>query len=344
MPARASSLAKPTASSTMEKRSSVTGKPRPPSIDGKPMPRPPSATSQTSPKPSTTPRQTNARPQSIAMAPPARPTFNTFQQHYSPAKSALPKPPIPSTRSSKTAALPAAPVAEEPDLETLKQQVELLQLSLLHQSACQTSIQFASSAERKLSAKQARLKKDCEALRELEGHQLRTVHLATLDAWCPDTALLVEHLHVLSKLYAELTSLTDSGRYTNLVGSFERWMDEATAALTGQSAAFIEALPQDWHKVHTSLALRCRALQRDLSTLPPAPSGTHSSAAGSPLGILLETCGRMLDGMLKELELMSKLEREILRREKLRVDEEVEALTLDVGASEEWVPAWQRVA
>ncbi|KAK3072755.1 hypothetical protein LTR53_006248, partial [Teratosphaeriaceae sp. CCFEE 6253] len=341
-PTPTSSTAK-MASSIPGKRASV-ARARPSSVDSAAKVRPPSVVAPGSPASSTTTRQSGSRPQSIFLAPQSRPSFSTYQQHYSPAKMALPKPPIPSARHSKPTVM-AEDVA--PSFEVAKQQAELLSLSLLHESSMRTAQEYDASARRKLGKKQARLRKEYEALREIEEHQHRTASLAALEAWCPDTALLAENLQTASRVYTELAALSeDAGRYAQLAALFESWIDGAKASSAqSDGPGFVEALPQDWHKAHTSLALRLRALQRDLGLLPPAPIGGTAQASG--LHVLLETCDSLLAGMLKELELMSKLERGVLQQEKERVDDEVTRLILGSatrGTAEQWVPAWQSVA
>ncbi|KAK5126696.1 hypothetical protein LTR85_009630 [Meristemomyces frigidus] len=329
-----------TATSVADKRTSV-GKPRPrpPSIDSSLRTHAPSAPSPASPASSTTSRRSITRKQ---MLPPARPTFATYQQHYSPAKSALPKPPLPLTRPARSAT-----VTEE-DLpmtfEINKQQIELLQLSLLHQASTKTMREYEASAKRKLGRKQAKLRKDYECIRAIEMEQQRVANLTALDVWCHEPALLAEHLQILSKVYAEVSALAEEGsRYAHLVARFEVWVHGAESA--ANRSGFVEALPPEWHKAHTSIALRSRSLQRDFEMLPPAP---QSEERPSSLEMLISSCKELLDGMLKELELMSKLEKGILEREKKRVEEEVAALTnsaaLTASSKKQWVPAWQSVA
>ncbi|KAK3619132.1 hypothetical protein LTR56_017610 [Elasticomyces elasticus] len=335
-----------TTTSTSEKRSSIV-KTRPPSIDSLAKARPPSVTSPASPARSTTSRHsTSSRPLSQVLSQPSRPSFSTYQQHYSPAKSALPKPPVPAARNSK----PPAVVTEDdtaPSFEVQKQQNELLALSLLHQAALRTKQEYDASAHRKLGRKQALLRKDYEALHALEDEQSRLASLVALDSWCSDATLLAENLQTASRGYTELTTLSENGgRYQQLVSTFEKWIDIAEGSSERQNGGrvFVEALPHDWHKAHTSLALRLRTLQRELGLLPPAPPRSDHSEDDSALKVLLDSCETLLAGMLKELELMSKLERGILQREKERVDDEVKKLTIDDTKTTQWVPAWQSVA
>ncbi|KAH0374016.1 hypothetical protein KCU65_g68, partial [Aureobasidium melanogenum] len=78
----------------------------------------------------------------------SRPAFNTLQQHYSPAKTTLPKPPVPSSRAAPSAGEKA--VQSGAVFETTKLQSELLYLSLLHESAEPNFRSYETSARKAL--------------------------------------------------------------------------------------------------------------------------------------------------------------------------------------------------
>ena len=173
----------------------------------------------------------------------------------------------------------------------------------------------------------------------------------------------------MGRIYSELTALLErTGRFGRLVAEFEVWVRGAEAAAAGRGRGSgggedwdavgcedVEALPREWRKMHTSLALRLRGLQRELGGLPPAPSsggggGEGSGGEASALGRLLGGCGELVGGMLRELEVMGRLERGVLEREERRVEEGVRGLLgvggegLEVSGGKGWVPAWQSVA
>ncbi|KAF2771031.1 hypothetical protein EJ03DRAFT_325829 [Teratosphaeria nubilosa] len=330
-----------TAPGTTNKRGSIVGSRLAPSdgpqVTGRASSSASNVTTPTSPKkPHQAQAQANRRSQ---MLPPPRPAFNTFQQHYSPAKSGLPKPPIPNGKSIKA---PALVTTEETPMsfEASKQQIELLQLSLLHQSGLKTLREYESSAQHKLSKKQSKLRKEFEAIRELEMEQQHIANLTSLDTWCPDSALLAENLQILSKVHTELSALTEpESRYANLVSMFEAWTQQTEVE---SMPIFLDSLPPDWHKSHTSLALRLRALQRDVELLPPPPPAEASSSPSS-VAVLLLSSRQLLDNMLRELEMMTKLEKELLEREKTRIEEEIDAIDYESVVSSDWTPAWRSV-
>ncbi|KAK5136273.1 hypothetical protein LTR08_003880 [Meristemomyces frigidus] len=320
------------------KRPSVS-RPRPPSIDTSLRTHAPSAPSPASPASSTTSRQSMTKGH---MLPPPRPSFSTHQQHYSPAKSALPKPPLPSTRAARSSVVPVTETEAPVSFEESKQQIELLQLSLLHQASFKTLQDYEASAKRKLSKKQTKLRKECDAIKGVELDQQRIANLGALDAWCRDPALLVEHLQILSKVHSEVCALAEEGsRYAQLVTMFERWADDAETAAT-QPSDFVEALSSDWHKTHTSLSLRTRSLQREMDVLPRTPASDVERPSSS-LEMFMRCCKELLDGMLRELEVMTKIEKGVLEREKRRVEGEVKGLAA-LDSKQPWVPAWQSIA
>lgn len=319
--------------SIVEKRSSA-AKQRPLSTVGASAAKESEAT-QTSPPRSAV--MSRGRPGSHM--PPPKPAFNTYQQHYSPAKGSLPKPSIPSAKDTRSAPLLAE---DEPvSLDIAKQQIELLQLSLLHQASAQCGADFSTSARRKIGRKHTKLRKEYESIRATELVHQRALNLAALESWCSDPAMLVENLQILSLVHSDLEGLTGEGsRHADLINTFEDWIATSQDSLT---SGFVQSLPEGWHSAHSSLALKLRSIQRNLGVLRPPERSDDASA----LDIVLRGCKALVDGMLKELELMIKLEKEVLAKERTRVEEEVRSLVLDdVGMSQasHWVPAWGRVS
>ena len=199
---------------------------------------------------------------------------------------------------------------------------------------------YTSSAKRKLGKKHTKLRKDYESIRATELVHQRITNLSALESWCRDSGMMVENLQILSLVYSDLTSLIEDGsRHGDVVSMFELWMNEAEAPEPG---TFIQPLPDDWRTAHASLALKLRSIQRNLGVLAPPHV---DSEEGSGLEVVLKGCKALVDGMLKELEMMAKLEKELLARERSKIDEEVRGLVMDdVGVQQAWVPVWQRVA
>ncbi|CZT17018.1 uncharacterized protein RCC_02850 [Ramularia collo-cygni] len=312
----------------------------------------PPQSSGTSPNSSKSPPSSSlARPRSsrTQMPPPSRPTFSTYQQHYSPAKTALPKPPIPAVKATK----PAAPSVEDEipiTFDIALEQIELLQLSLLHESSAKALIEFEASAKKQLSARHTKLSREYDGIRAHEQRRRRFVNLTTLESWGADPALLAEHLQTVVRVVSDLRGHTEAGsRYSEMTGTFEKWATDAESFLMDEKspANATEALPDSWRATHTALSLKLRAIQRDLSTLPPLPPNEEPDIVPS-IQVLMQSCSSLVDGILKELELMTKIQKEVLQRGKERIDEQISALvsSTDVtGEKENWIPtpAWQSV-
>lgn len=277
------------------------------------------------------------------LPPSSKPTFSTFQQHYSPAKTALPKPPVPTSKFAKPA------LTSEEDLsvpfDVAKQQIELLQLSLLHEASAQTTRQYTADAKRKLGKRHAKLRKDFEVVRASELAQQKLANLKALQAWCPDPSLLAENLQTLARVHKDVVAITHpESRYTELLRVFEDWAALAEKKMTETTKGFVEPLPGSWREAHASTALKIRALQREMGTLPPAPEPKAADGMDTSLQLILSSCRSLVDGILRELDMMSNLERELLGQEKTRIDGAIGALKLDEQEERAWVPAWQKTA
>ena len=222
-------------------------------------------------------------------------------------------------------------------LEDMKQQIELLQLSMLHQSSAKCTAEYTADAKRKLSKMHLRLCKEYEQLRAMELVQQRAANLSALDGWCSDTELLVENLQILSLVYSDLTSLMED--HSDVASMFELWMNEAE---TPHLRVFLEPLSEDWKSAHASLTLKLRGIQRNLRVLPPVPKASDSSG----LAIVWKACTTLVQDMLEELDVMSRLEKEVMAREDMKVDAEINELVRNdsrLGGNENWTLPWQMV-
>jgi len=222
-----------------------------------------------------------------------------------------------------------------------KQQIELLQLSLLHQASTKCNAEYTATAKRKLGRKHGKLRKEYENIRATELVHQRALNLAALETWCADPAMLVENLQILSLVYSDLEALTEEGsRHAELLRMFETWVETSQDT---ETADFVQPLPDDWYQAHSSLALKLRSIQRNLGVLRPPAAGRDDATA---LDIVLKGCKALVDGMLKELDVMGRLEKAVLARERTRVEDEVSMLVLDdvgMAQAQPWVPAWGKV-
>ncbi|KAM0717486.1 hypothetical protein Q7P37_007338 [Cladosporium fusiforme] len=332
---RNSSLSTTTPTTGLRRTNSV----RPQSIHVPSANQTPIAPAPTSPR-----KGLDLRPGSRSQLPPSsKPAFSTYQQHYSPAKASLPKPPVPATRQTK----PAPNLEEDLSIpfDVAKQQIELLQLSLLHEVSGQTLGQYSDDAKSKLGRKHAKLRQELEAIRATETAQQKLANLAALQAWCPDPSFLAENLQVLARVHKDVVAITHpESRYTELLHAFEDWVASAEGTMSGHTSSFVEPLPGSWREAHASTALKIRSLQRELATLPPAPEQGGEDSLKTSLHVVLNSCRSLVDGILRELDMMQKLEKELLGQESVRINSAVGGLRLDDTSGKAWTPAWQKTS
>ncbi|KAF2719397.1 hypothetical protein K431DRAFT_228851 [Polychaeton citri CBS 116435] len=271
------------------------------------------------------------------MLPPPRATSNTYQQHYSPVNSSLPKPPVPIRRSSQVQSETETDTPISTDV--LLQQIELLQLSLLHQTSTETLLEYESSAFGELAQRHASLRKRHENLKDIESKQRKLRNIEALNAWCNDQSQFNESLAILCRVIQELCVLSESNsKFDEVVLVFSEWIGQS------DSSDALLPLQQDWRASHASLALKLRSLQRLLQNLPPVPS----DAKGTSLWRLSRCCSVHVDGMLRELDVLGRLERQMLKSHKARLDREIERyiLTEPPSATQtpndgSWIPMWE---
>lgn len=164
------------------------------------------------------------------MKPPPRPAFTTYQQSFSPIKRSN-TPLTPTSSSSVT-------TPTTTNLQ-LREQTHLLHLSLLHATSDRTLKRYTSSAHASLNTRFDSLHTLYTGLLALERHARQQANLLALHRWSVGNPVsLARRLPVLTTVLADLAALTapegrtdddgaalDSGPYTTVVTSFERWTD-----------------------------------------------------------------------------------------------------------------------
>jgi hypothetical protein len=274
----------------------------------------------------------------------SRPAFNTLQQHYSPAKTTLPKPPVPSSRAAPSAEVKA--VQSGAVFETAKLQSELLYLSILHEAAEPNFRGYEKSAKQALQAEFEATQEEVEQIREQERIFQEQENLSAIADWLgvqgahvsPEAAEMIQSL---SGCFNELMMLSaPESKYTALVHDFSEWAAEATEQ--DRAHIFSGPLPQDWHHTHASITQRLRLVEREVEMLPSAPPRANEEGSESSLAIMLKYLNDLVLGMKEELEAMLRLERQVVSTEKQRVSNAVAGLSMDtlLQSSEEWTAAW----
>lgn len=284
----------------------------------------------------------------------ARPQFNTFQQHYSPKKSSAPKPPTSSYLQSSTARpinVSTSPLGSPVDTpsagsETFRQQIELLQLHLLHASALPSLAQFEASAEAKFRKRFEGLSKRSAAVRQKEREARTARNVAALNDWGVGAA---ENLQVLGSILRELSTLSGSGvrseagtgRHDRIVSDFARWKawvedvwhgreeaDSGNADEKGQAGGakfeLIEPLGESWH-------VEVGAVQRKVALLLRELDGLDEPAPGSSVAAVVDACRQHLAGTAEELMILRQLSDGVIKKEERWIDEKVSKLDLTVS-------------
>lgn len=246
-----------------------------------------------------------------------------MQQHYSPRKiskapSSAYTQPTPTTTSST------------PSLETTRLQTELLQLSILHESLLRTSAQHHTSANAFLAEKFATVSHQHASMRHTQRTMQERLNLLALSEWTSGTSTfgLADNAQLLSAILRETPPLLDAGgRFPRLVDTFESWLARvediwAAREADSQEADFIDALGAEWAAENASLSRRLAALAREADMLLEA-------RAGSSVATLVGAVKHLLHSSVEELGRMAAVERDVMRRERAWVQEELEKVDVD---------------
>jgi hypothetical protein len=216
-------------------------------------------------------------------------------------------------------------------------QAELLQLHLLHEASVPTTKQWELSAMERLHDQFDHATKLYRTMRteELQGQEQKNIR--ALRDWSTEqpNCSLAEHIQILSGPLQELPSLVDSdGRFGRLIEDFEQWIkwaDEVSAARTldaemnRPTLESVEALGDTWKAENAALTRKLTSYSRDLGRLT-------QPASGSSIASVVTFCQQLVDGLLDELQIMRKIERDIVAREQKWVETGLKSIARDVGS------------
>lgn len=260
-----------------------------------------------------------------------RPAFSTLQQHYTPRKvgKAL----------TSTFLHPSAPEVGPNTIsaDVASLQAELLQLHLLHEASARTNKEWELSAMENLRDHFNHATNLHKIMRAEEMQGLEERNLRALRDWTSGQThcSLTEHIQILSGPLQELPSLVDSeGRFGRLIEQFETWImwaDEVSAArlleaeMNRPSLESVEALGDSWKAENAALTRKLTSYSSDLGRLT-------QPASGSSIAIVVASCQQLVDGLLNELQIMRKIELDIVAREQTWVEAGLKAIARDVGS------------
>ncbi|CAG9937770.1 unnamed protein product [Clonostachys rosea f. rosea IK726] len=250
------------------------------------------------------------------------------RQHYSPAKSAAPKPLTSAILAPPSPSKLPANVAAS--AETSRLQTELLQLHLLHRDAAAVDADWQASAKVKLGQRFEQLVLTNREIAEQDRAAVEGLNVLVLREWGAAGGL-EERIQALDGIVNGLWTLTEAGgRYARLVRRFERWIDQVSeledARQTGQmsvqksggQALFVDELDSSWKEDLSSITRRLDGWRRQLRDIGDLPAGEDTQ--GSNLARMLEGSRALIHDTLAELSLMEDIEAQILAREDVWIE------------------------
>ncbi|EAW08413.1 uncharacterized protein ACLA_031460 [Aspergillus clavatus NRRL 1] len=267
--------------------------------------------------------------------------FTTYQQQFSPKKVGKPSSGTGmGTPAEESALLPAT----WPEIATL--QTELLQLSLLHSTSVQRTVQAEAESQAQLRATYGAVAKRYRAMVGQEKNSQRMLNGLALDQWL---AYAKEHngrqgfaaqIQVFSQVVQEVCDLTDArdGRYTRLVQAFEDWYDKSQAIESmrlhcqpGDSShlVFIDPLGPAWKDEVYAMMMKLEQCARQLQSLDILGYAELAATTMGESALLRAARGLddMLTSMVEELRTIRRMETAVVKSERQWVSQLTGELT-----------------
>ncbi|KAI9724843.1 MAG: hypothetical protein M1812_000119 [Candelaria pacifica] len=252
-----------------------------------------------------------------------RPAFSTLQQHFSPKKT---------TRLQAESVIPASsmkqPCSTPISARLLCLQTELLQLHLMHMSSAKVQRQWEESAE--LSLKQRF--EDVRAV-HWRSHIAKQkaqerINIEALQEWikhdCKSNS--PERIQTLGASVQDLYGTVDiDSRFTQLVRSFNRWIDSAQTIWQVRSEqrigsridlGIIEGLGDGWKADCATILRKVTTSMKDLEMLL-VPND------GSSLATIMKVSRSLGACVIEELGVMQTTERQIVKDETAWVEKSI---------------------
>jgi len=217
-------------------------------------------------------------------------------------------------------------------------QTELLQLSLLHKSSWQQSIQWESDADAQLRIKYDSVAKDYGAILHEEKESQRKVNGQALYFWLKNShgnngqQGFAEQVQLLSQVVQEAYDIDDGGRggrYTMAILEFEDWLQkvdeikEARLSHLGEqeSAIFIDPIDSRWKDDIKALMMRLELASRQLQSLDILGYGEVETLDGAALLRIAKNLDELLTFMVEELSSLRRIEANVVQSETRRVSQ-----------------------
>ncbi|KAI2064953.1 hypothetical protein LOZ02_005927, partial [Ophidiomyces ophidiicola] len=300
----------------------------------------------------------NAPAESASRA--AKPSFNMYQQHYSPKKSA----PKAAVGSVSTVAAGDSNVMQALPPHIPPLQVELLQLLLLHAEGLQAKRKWEASMDAKCRELHSSVVKTYQSVLATERAVQRDRNVAALEQFAADVQAcngrydFATQIQMLSRVIQEVSDLTQSrdGRYNVVIQEFEEWsahVKEVKQNRTQRNGGlqFIDPLRDGWRNDVAALSAKLELCSRELdcveirtattTTQGDDRSGYHASA----LARAVTGHRELIRSMIDELDVIAKIESEVTMMERSWVTRTVDSLRIDIAPGQDGdmrIPAWKK--
>ncbi|KAI1955894.1 hypothetical protein LOZ58_006589, partial [Ophidiomyces ophidiicola] len=288
----------------------------------------------------------------------AKPSFNMYQQHYSPRKPA----PKAAVNSASTVAAGDSNVAQALPLHIPPLQVELLQLLLLHSEGLQAKRKWEASMDAKCRELHSSVVKTYQSVLATERAVQRDRNVAALEQFAADVQAcngrydFATQIQMLSRVIQEVSDLTESrdGRYNVVIQEFEEWsahVKEVKQSRTQKTGGlqFIDTLRDGWRNDVAALSAKLELCSRELdcveirtaTTQGDDRSGYHASA------LVRAVTGHreLIRSMIDELDVIATIESEVTMMERSWVTRTVDSLRIDIAPGQDGdlrIPAWKK--
>lgn len=142
-----------------------------------------------------------------------------------------------------------------------------------------------------------------------------------------------EHVQLLSQVADEVYGLSDShGRYAMAILEFEEWLQtvekiqEARANVGQEGENFIDPIRREWREETNALIMKLELASRQLQSLDILGHGDVEALSRSALIRMAKGLGNLVSQMVEELNVIRKIETDIVKSERTRVSQMAQQL------------------
>jgi hypothetical protein len=192
-------------------------------------------------------------------------------------------------------------------------------LHLLHKDADVVTKEWKASAKSKLGIRFQDVVERNDALVQLEVNETGKVNAVVLRNWQEQSSPgwgLDEKIQALDEVITGVWNLGEhNGKYARIVRKFERWLSRCQGILAArengleEDFTFLEGLENSWSD-------DCLNIGRKLETWREQLRDLGELDKGSSLGIVVEDYRALVKGMIEELTVMGRIEKDMMKRER----------------------------